>query len=420
MSVVWAWPIGLAAFVAVLLPIWLHLDRRRRMRVLRFAAMRFIGAAHPPQRTWRLLEWLLLALRVLLLVAVVIWLAQPTWVGEWRAPQRVLAVVPGMPDSLIGLYADGIDRAVWLNSTLAEIDLAKRDVANTDPSNLHPSNLHPSNLELARTLPVSHLDQPPFASLLRQLDAQLAPRDELRVLLGEQVSGLDAQAIGLSREVEWKIAGTNLPAESEPSTTAESPLKRTLAIRYEAADAPALRWLRAAIDAWASDAAMQVTRDDQPAAAALPGQVDALIWVGDEPTAAAKASLIAGGRLLHLRSRNLRTEETESTADGLEVTWPGHIQRVGLGQKTTLSTRFEPREMPILHSPEFPAALFAALFGEPPAPTRAYASLIEPVRITAQSDPSTTPLRSWLGWLIASLFLLERAFASGRRLRGVR
>lgn len=392
MSVIWGWPLGLAAFVAVLLPIWLHLDRRRSMRVLRFAAMRFIGMAHPPKRTWRLIEWLLLLVRMVLLAAVVLWLAQPTWVGEWRAPQRVLAAVPGVTFAQIRAHADGYDRVLWLRSGLPEIELA--------------------SLDFAETAPASDVAQPALSSLLRQLDSELAPRDQLRVLVGEQISGLDAQTVALSREVEWRIARSVLSETGGPSASVDSPVRRTLAIRYAAADAPALRWLRAAIGAWARDDSLPVTVDDQPVSAALPEAVDALIWLGDEPSAAAQALLTAGSRVLHLRAATAADTHTTNAP------WPGIRQRVEGGSLTWVSDHFSARELPILHSPEFPAALYALLFGEPPPPTHAYAEQVEPSLISRPAEPIKTPLRPWLAWLIASLFLLERALATGRRLRG--
>ncbi len=426
MNIVWGWPIGLAALAALLLPIWLHLDRRRSMRVLRFAAMRFIGTAHPPKRTWRLTEWLLLALRLLLLAAVVAWLALPQLLGEWRTPQRVLVVDPELSASLIREHTDGMDRALWVNSARAEIELAAIDLAETDLTQVDPAATRVAGVE-----PAQHLGKAPLASLLRQLDAELAAGDQLRVLLREQVSGLDAHAIGLSREVEWRIARAAGATGSEPSTQANAPAKRTLAIRYEAADAPALRWLRAASEAWAGDDSMQVAIDDQPASAALPSQIDALIWLGGKPSAAAQASLAAGTRLLHMRDADVdaaagagadaaAAAQAEADVEATDAPWPGRTQRVGRGIQTDLSASFDPQHLPILHSPEFPAALFSVVFGEPPAPSRAYAEQVEPTLVRRPAEPAKTPLRPWLGCLIAGLFLLERMLASGRRLRGAR
>jgi len=396
MSIVWGWPLGLAAFAAVLLPLWLHLDRRRSMRVLRFAAMRFIGTAHPPKRIWRLIEWLLLALRMLLIAAVVLWVAQPTWLGEWRAPQRVVAVASGVPVEEIRAHAAGSDRLLWLNSALDEIDLAGMENFSIDPGGPPPNS-----------------NQLAFASLLRQLDAELPPGDQLRVLVGEQIGGLDAQAIGLSRAVDWRIVRDERSSAARPSTEFNSSPTPTLAIRYAAADAPGLPWLRAAIEAWASDVSIQVTLDDQPSAAALPDKLDALIWLGDEPSAEALALLAAGSRVLHLR-----TYDADAGGVAADAPWPGISQRVGNGLLTRVSARFEASELPILHSPEFPNALYEAVFGDPPAPSRAFADQVEPTFISRPTEPTKTPLRSWLAWLIASLFLLERALATGRRLRG--
>ena len=86
MSLAWAWPVVFAALAALALPVLLHLDRRRTLRVIPFAALRWLGRGHPARRTWRLTEWLLLALRLLLVASIVTWLAEPPLRAHGASP----------------------------------------------------------------------------------------------------------------------------------------------------------------------------------------------------------------------------------------------------------------------------------------------------------------------------------------------
>ena len=76
MTLAWAWPLAWTALAALLVPLLLHRDRRRALQPLRFAALRWIGAAQQPQRTLRVREPLLLLLRLLLLALLALWLAR--------------------------------------------------------------------------------------------------------------------------------------------------------------------------------------------------------------------------------------------------------------------------------------------------------------------------------------------------------
>ena len=97
MSLSWGWPLAFAGLAALLVPVLLHLDRRRSVQVLRFAALRWIVAQARPRRTWRVVDWLLLALRLLLVAVLVAWLAQPWLRGLPREPVHWIAVAPGVP-----------------------------------------------------------------------------------------------------------------------------------------------------------------------------------------------------------------------------------------------------------------------------------------------------------------------------------
>ena len=73
------------ALSALLLPIWWHRKKRRRVQSVALATARFLPAAPPRQlRVWRWDDPLLLALRCALLAALVAWLAalSPPWRGD--------------------------------------------------------------------------------------------------------------------------------------------------------------------------------------------------------------------------------------------------------------------------------------------------------------------------------------------------
>jgi hypothetical protein len=89
------------ALAGLLWPIWLHRQKRQRLQAETLAVARFLPAVAPQQhRVWRWIEWILLALRCLLLAGLVAWLADgmvawrgdTVWVGEgvdpaWAAAQ---------------------------------------------------------------------------------------------------------------------------------------------------------------------------------------------------------------------------------------------------------------------------------------------------------------------------------------------
>lgn len=382
MSLIWGLPLGLTALAALLVPLLLHLDRRRALRTLPFAAMRWIGDRQRPRRTWRLSEWLLLVLRLLLVACLALWLAQPLLRG-WGAGERWLAIVPGVAASEIAAAAVEADRIVWLAPGF-------------------PAHDQPQPLTQGAT-----------ASLLRELDARLAEDDHLQVLVPTELSGLDAAAIELSHLVDWRVvAGSQLL----PEVVAASPHRRVLALRHADDVDATLPFLRAAVASWANSESLAVEFDEGPQDRALPAHADALIWLGDAPTPAALALAEDGATLLHIPSHASLSDAAASTNE--RAAWPPTAQRFGRGWGLHLETPLDPRTLPELHSAEFPGMLHRVLFGDAPPPSRADAEDVRPSHADASIPPRETPLRPWLAWIVAALFLLERVLASGRRLGG--
>lgn len=367
MTLAWGWPLAWTALAALLVPLLLHLDRRRTLQPLRFAALRWLGAVRKPQRTLRIREWLLLLLRVGLLAAVVAWLAQPLLHGTWRAPREWLVVAPGIATAAIERTAD--QPAVWLVPGFPSLDA-----------------------------PPAVDGRVPFASLLRELDAQLQPDDRLRVIVPRELDGLDAAALSLVHPVDWQIDAT----ATMPEPAAEPPL---LAIRTDATDDASHRSWRDLVTAWNASPRFAVRVDEGAHDAAIPADASALVWFGSEGDGL-REWIRHGGTVLQIGG----DEDARIAPDGA----PSNVAAPS-GTHLRLA-HFDPARAPVLRDPAFPENLHAALFGPPPAPTRADAASIAPRASKAIFDPPPTPLRDLLAIAVVLLFLVERVLASGRRL----
>lgn len=389
MSLVWGLPLGLLGLAALLLPVLLHLDRRRTLQTLRFAALRWIGSAHPPRRHPRLTEWLLLVLRLLLLASVALWLAQPLLRGEWRESRHWLVVVPGVD---IAVDADAVRAASeemhqvrWLAPGFPAIDRA------------------PGVLDVSTS------------SLLRELDAQLGANDTLRVLLPERVGGLDSAAITLSRQVEWRIAPASTTQPPLPSAAKRE--QPRLVLWPNASEDESMAWLQAAITAWSQTPGFAIELQPQARELAWPEQADAVIVIDQTLPEAARTLLERGATVLHLPPAP-KAVDPHVDQDG-DIEWPPRAQRVGNGTLLQLQGPLQPQRFAALHESRFALQLRRLLFGEPPPPAFALAADIAPAQHPRSPPLPETPLRPWLAILIAVLFLIERLLASGRRLRGV-
>ena len=168
MSLGLLFPLGLSALLALLLPLLIHLARRDRRQPVVFSALRWLRAHPRPRQRLRFDEWLLLALRLLLLALLALWLAQPVLRG---APDRrpYVVVMPGVAATTIaGQMLPKDARRHWLAEGFPLLDAPSPATAQ------------------------------PISSLLRQLDAELAREAPLIVLATPQFDGADAQRLRLS------------------------------------------------------------------------------------------------------------------------------------------------------------------------------------------------------------------------------
>lgn len=407
MNVLLLLPIGLAAFAALLLPLLIHLARRSEQRVVPFAALRWLRALPQPRRKFRLDEWLLLSLRILLLAALALLFAQPVLFGRADTAARV-ALAAGV-DSAAARALPGIDQARWLWLAPGFPAIAPDGSTAQDD---------PRAASTGATLP----------SLLRELDAQLPAGAPLTVVVPQRLHDADAQRPVLSRKVTWKI----VPDRAAPAETAAKadPTTPPLQVRFAPERADAVRYLRAAGVAWGLEDQLQDTggtpaSTSPPASrvstAALSAPLDAsvsrLAWLAAGPVPAAVQAWVAqGGQVLLDADAQWPGFARDAAIAWSDGTGPLlRTQRVGRGRVLQLQRPLLPAAMPALLEADFPQRLRTAFETEIVAPARVAARDYAPMAGAPAWPERPQPLAPWLAWLVAGLFLLERWLASGPR-----
>lgn len=372
-------PAGLFGLLALALPLLIHLIRRPPTETIAFAALRWLGDVARPQRQWRLRQWLLLLLRLLLITALALLLAEPVRQAG-PANERVRAVSPVLPAPA---PVEGL-RDVWLAEGFPTI--------------------------AADTL-VPPADQP-ISSLLRQLDAQLPPGASLQVFVGPMLDGTDGQKPQLSRAVDWQVQAA---PDAKPATDAETDAGRTaaaprLVLRHDDSEAQraSLRVWQAVAAAWQDDGQAGSNADIAPLTAPLPS-LDSdtlLVWLADAPLPEAAQSHTAnGGRVLVAAAIDADTPALLDNGQGAPL-----LARAADG-RWVLAAPLTPAAVPRVLEADFPARLLAAL---QPAVTAARADAADHAPLTGAASlfaPTPQPLAPLLAVLIAALFLIERLLA---------
>lgn len=366
-------PGALVALLAVGVPLAIHIARRTETQVIDFAALRWLNPNPKPVRRLRLDERLLLALRVALIVAIVLTLAEPALrpSGDGRA---VIAVAPSLDASRI---PDRGERRVWLAPGFPGLD---------------------------RPAPASG----DFASLVRQLDAETPARTRITIFAPPQLNG-DGERLRLSRAVDWR-AGE--PTRRPGAAAAAAP--PALTVRYDAANEPAVGYFRAAATAFAEPgkpAAFDAASTDT----ALPKAARHLVWLSSAPLSTAVIDWIEAGGV------GLLSSDAPSPVDGAQApVWRDEQGeplatggRFGKGRVIRLARPLEPSAMPVLVEADFPDLLWA-LLDPPPAPSLVTAADYAPSAEVPAYNPHPVSLRPWLALTIILLFAAERWLATRR------
>lgn len=377
MSLGWLLPGALWGLLALLLPVVLHLYRRRQTpQPLDFAALAFIEPQRRPRRRLQLRQPWLLLLRCLLLAAVVLWLAQPLLFGAQRAGSWQL-VAPGVDLDALPRDATPAAEWRWLAPGFPSLDQAPPERGDT-------------------------------ASLIRQIDAQLPEQAALGIHLPPLLDGFDGERLRLSRHVDWHV----LPAAgTAPPPSAISPLR--VAVAGDPPTAQATNHLNALLAAWQAHATERVQALRVHRVPELP--VDTLLWAANEPLPADwQTWLEQGGRVVRLAAADEAVAVTlwRSSA-GAEL----GTRRVGAGELRRLDCALQPDCLPELFDAPFPQTVIDWLSPRPQPPGLADAAQMRPSADGPAPAPPGQPLAPWLGMLAAILFALERWFASAGRSR---
>lgn len=375
-------PVGLWALAALALPLLVHLVRREEQKPTAFAALRWLAARLKPRQKLRFDEWLLLALRLLLVAGLALLLAQPVLHGA-GAPAPWLVVMPGADTRQAPALPEDAERR-WLAPGFPPITEA--------------------------------MPSPPVAtaSLLRELDAMLPSGTALTVLATERFDGADGEPPRLSRRVDWRVVD-GAPAEAKRA--AEPPF--SLAVRHAGDDTPGLRYLRAAALAWTPDAATapDIAPDIAPVDAALAADTRHLAWLAPGPLPPSVLAWVdAGGRALIVADAEWPLPQRGQPA-WQDARGEPRAQRAALGKGMVvqLVVPLSPAALPELLEPGFPDTLRHLLQAPPPAPQRAAAAAYAPQPGGPGFPETPRELATPLLWLLLGLFALERWLATGRR-----
>jgi len=370
-------PVGLWALAALALPVLVHLARREEQKPTDFAALRWLASRLKPRQKLRLEEWLLLAVRLLLVAGLALLLARPVLHGgAGDAPW--LLVMPGADAGQAPALGDNAERR-WLAPGFPPLD------APMPPA------------------PVA------TASLLREIDAALPARIAVTVLATASFDGADGERPQLARRIDWRVV------PGEPAATqraADAPF--SLAVRHAGDDTPGLRYLRAAAIAWQVDG---IAADVADSGAPIADDTRHLAWLAPGPLPPAiRAWVEAGGRLLLPRDGDwpLASEGRPAWRDDRGQA-RARAAALGKGHVLQLTVALSPEALPALLEAEFPAALRDLLQAPPPAPQRALAAAYAPQPGGPRFPETPRDLVPPLLWLLLSLFALERWLSTGRR-----
>lgn len=365
-------PIGLAALAALIVPLVIHLRRRTEDVPVDFAAMRWLAALPRPKQRIRFDEWLLLALRLLLLALLALLLARPAVLG-WEDDALRVAVAPG------------VDVAAARKAAGAEADM--RWIAPGFPA-------------LDSSPPKARV---PLSSLIRQFDAELPPGAPLTILVPPVVDGVDAGELRLTRKVTWQVVagGSETDAPEAPAPA--------LAVRHAEGQAGPVRYFRAAAAAWGDKP--QFTAE---ASGTLPPRDRVLIWLTPGPVPQRVTDWVsAGGTALLGPAAELAMPAASgplwSDEAGGTLVEGGAL---GAGRLMRFTRPLEPAAMPDLVAPGFAAALRDLVSPPAPPPARLAAAAAAPVAGAAPYPLLPRELSGWLAVLIALAFAAERLLAT--------
>ena len=365
-------PLGLAALAALVVPLLIHLRRRTEEVPVDFAALRWLDPRPRPRRKLRFDELLLLALRLLLVALLALLLAEPALLGwEDKRPRMLVApsVDPAAAQKIAGPDAD----VRWIAPGFPALEGA-------------------GPAEPAQT-----------ASLIREFDSELPPGVALTIVVPPVLGGVDAAPLRLTRRVKWQIV-----EGATPTAPPSPPASPALAVRHAAGVEGAVRYFRAAAQAWSEEPRFAASTGSD-----LPPRDHVLVWLTPGRVPPKVTDWVsAGGTAVLGEDAQVAMPDTTTPlwrdAFGNTLVEGGPL---GAGRLLRLTQALVPSAMPELVDAEVPARLRDLITPPAPPPAWVAAAAFTPSAGITPFPPAARELSSWLGLLIALIFLAERLLA---------
>jgi hypothetical protein len=350
-----SYPFWWLALPVLLLPIWWHRQKRQRIKAELLATARFLPSAAPEQlRVWQWRDRVLLAVRCLMLIALIAWLAATIF--PWRGDTVLLD--------------PGVDKA-WAEQQINAAGLADAPRMDLPAGALVPAVQSLRNHERdwrpgARLLIVARADQIAMPARLPQLSHPIELRTQF-------VAGPASATAAVHRVV------LAIPAERAAAW-------RSLFSAFEMAGDGKSRYLLAAEPASATDLIVWDTPSDAP-----PQNWRATHWWLAAPVNASAFPELANASTL--------------TVNGITLKYADSPR----GRLWT-SDAFPPRDA------DGARALYEAWQSLKAAPARAYPTSSQNFA-AARSVPPVDDARpaTWLALALLALFILERILTHARR-----
>lgn len=352
-----AQPLWWLALPLLLLPIWWHRQKRQRIKSEPLATARFLPAA-PPQtaRIWRWEDLLLLALRCMLLAALIAWLAATAmpWRGDTVFIDPALVSRSGRPAP-----------SAWVEQQIAAAGLstAQRMPLPADALQWLQANEHEWRpgarmLLLAETIPMPSQ----LPSLAHAADIRLLPAPAASGLAAARAERRIAVSAPPERMAAWRAVFAAFEAAGDGRYIIEDkPSASTELIVWDSLAAPPPGWYA---PLWWLPASAPLTAFSIKEPAAKPLVINGLaLQISDSPR----------GRVWR---SNALPPQTADAARALYEAWQA------------LTRPAQPYAMPAMQ--------------------------LEPRRRSPLAMPSTPP-GEWLAYVLLALFALERLVTHVRR-----
>ena len=300
------WPLGLASLAALLVPLIIHLARRRAEQPIRVGSLRHLPATAAPRRArWRFTEPWLLAVRLLVLALLALFIARLFLRGDppERGPVSILVVPSGVPEDSLRRFLPAFD------SVLA------------------------AGAELRRT---------PMADLwseIAELDAALPPGSTMSI-----AAPIELRLTGVRPALGSSVALHRIPTPASSVPAPVAPTSRTLRVVVAADSAHVVQAQRVAA-AFRAVAELRGDSLELVETATVPAGDAWIVWLSDaDPTPGHLAAVAAGATLLTARvpgtkavPRSISVEPVERGlviivpplgAPSLDGTFPGLVARI--------------------------------------------------------------------------------------------